>query len=158
MPIALLFSLLLALGFFNGLRTLTPVAVLCWGVHLHWFSLAHTPFAFLASHISLWVFTLLAFAELVADKLPMTPARTRAAGFIGRTVFGAGCAAAMATVAGAPLALGLVAGLVGGVVGMYTGYFARRGLTTQAGLPDFPIALLEDAIAIGGAFFIVSRF
>jgi uncharacterized membrane protein len=31
-------------------------------------------------------------------------------------------------------------------------------LTTRAGLPDLPVALLEDLIAIGGSFFIISRF
>ena len=38
------------------------------------------------------------------------------------------------------------------------GYQARKRLVAATGGKDLPIALLEDAIAIGGAFLIVSRF
>ena len=158
MPLALLISLLFVLGFLNGLRTLTPVAVLCWGAHWHWFGFDHSLFAFLGNPISLWVFTLLAVGELIADKLPKTPARTEPVGIIGRCIFGAGSAAALTTLAGAPLALGIIVGALGALGGTYIGYLARRGLTVQAGIPDLPIALLEDVVAIGGAFFVVSRF
>lgn len=158
MPPALLISLLFVLGFINGLRTLIPVAALCWGAHLHWFSFAHTPFAFLGSAVSLWVFTVLAVGELIGDKLPKTPPRTRVFPFVARVVIGAAAAAALASVAGAPLAIGFSAGAVGALLGTPVGYLVRRALTVRAGISDLPIALLEDAITIGGAFFLVSRF
>jgi uncharacterized membrane protein len=158
MPLPLLVSLIFVLGFANGLRTLTPVAVLCWGAHLHWFSLAHTPFSFLAHPISLIVFTVLAVGELIGDKLPKTPARIAAFPLLGRLVFGAGSGAALAAIGGAALVLGGVMGAVGAVVGAYTGYFVRRALTTRAGLPDLPVALLEDVVAVGASLFVVSRF
>jgi uncharacterized membrane protein len=151
-------SLVFALGFCNGLRTLTPIAVLCWAAHFHWLSLAHTPFAWLGSVISLIVFTVLALGELVGDKLPKTPSRLSPPGLIGRIVFGGGCGAALMIVAGAVWIAGAVLGAIGAVVGAYVGYFVRRMLTSRAGLPDLPIALLEDLIAIGGSFFIISRF
>jgi len=44
------------------------------------------------------------------------------------------------------------------VVGAFAGYHARTGLVRALKVRDLPIALLEDAIAIGGAIFIVSRF
>jgi uncharacterized membrane protein len=158
MPITLMVSLVFALGFCNGLRTLTPIAVLCWAAHFHWLSLAHTPFAWLGSVISLIVFTVLALGELVGDKLPKTPSRLSPPGLIGRIVFGGGCGAALMIVAGAVWIAGAVLGAIGAVVGAYVGYFVRRRLTSRAGLPDLPIALLEDLIAIGGSFFIISRF
>ncbi len=158
MPIALLASLVFVLGLLNGLRTLTPVAVLCWGAHLGWFPLAHTAFAFLAHPVSLIVFSLLAVGELIGDKLPKTPSRVSLFPLIGRGVFGAGCGAALATIAGAALPVGILLGAVGAVVGAYSGFLLRRTLTRPGRLPDFPVALVEDAIAIGGAFFIVSRF
>jgi uncharacterized membrane protein len=49
-------------------------------------------------------------------------------------------------------------GAVGGVVGAFAGYYARTGVVKALKIADLPIALLEDAIAIGGAIFIVSRF
>jgi uncharacterized membrane protein len=158
MPITLMISLVFALGFFNGLRTLTPIAVLCWAAHFHWLSVAHTPFAWLGSIISLIVFTVLAIGELIGDKLPKTPSRLGAPGLIGRIVFGAGCGAALLIVAGASWIAGAALGAIGAVVGAYVGYSVRRMLTTRGGLPDFPIALLEDLIAIGGSFFIITRF
>ena len=147
MPPALLFSLIAVLGFTGGLRTLTPVAVLCWGAHLGWFSLAHTPFFFLAHPVSLLVFTVLALGEYIGDKLPNTPSRVSAFPLIGRSAFGAACGAVLATIAGA---------VPGGFqLGMP---LLRRSLTKGAGLPDLPVALAEDAVAIGGALFVVSRF
>jgi uncharacterized membrane protein len=53
---------------------------------------------------------------------------------------------------------GLVAGVVGAVVGTLGGYEFRVRLVKAAGGKDLPIALLEDVIAIGGAFLIVARF
>ena len=158
MPLPLLASLLFVLGFVNGLRTLTPVAAVCWGAHLHWFSLAHTPFAFLANPISLIIFSVLAVGELIGDKLPKTPSRVTTFPLIGRVVFGAGCGAALATAAGMPLFVGVLSAGIGAVVGAYAGFLLRRALTKQGRLPDFPVALVEDLIAIGGAFFVVSRF
>ena len=158
MPLPLLASLLFVLGFVNGLRTLTPVAVVCWGARLHWYSLAHTSFSFLAHPVSLIVFSILAVGELIGDKLPKTPSRITTLPLIGRIVFGAGCAAALAAVAGAALFTGILMGAAGAVVGAYSGFLLRRALTTRGRLPDLPVALVEDIVAIGGAFFVVSRF
>jgi uncharacterized membrane protein len=60
-------------------------------------------------------------------------------------------------VVASPLPRGVM-GAVGGVVGAFAGYHARTGLVRALKVRDLPIALLEDAIAIGGAIFIVSRF
>jgi uncharacterized membrane protein len=38
------------------------------------------------------------------------------------------------------------------------GYEARTRLVKALRVPDFVIALLEDAIAVGGGLFLVSRF
>ncbi len=171
MPLPLLFSLAFLLGVFNGLRTMTPVAVLCWGAHLGWFSLAHTPFFFLAQPVSLIVFSLLAVGEFVGDKLPKTPARTEFVGLAARVAFAAACGAVLAAVAGlspfgsagqsrfmASWLLSAFAGGVGGFIGTYAGFLLRRALTRSAGLPDFPVALVEDLVAVGGSLFVVSRF
>jgi uncharacterized membrane protein len=54
--------------------------------------------------------------------------------------------------------VGLMAGVIGAIVGTLGGYEFRVRLVKATGGKDLPIALLEDAIAIGGAFLIVSRF
>jgi len=66
------------------------------------------------------------------------------------------CGAALGAPGGA-LVGGLLAGALGGVAGTLAGYEFRSRLVKATGGKDLPIALLEDAIAICGAFWIVSR-
>jgi len=76
---------------------------------------------------------------------------------VARIVVGALCGAAL----GAPvqaLLVGLLAGALGGVAGTLGGYEFRSRLVRATGGKDLPIAILEDAIAICAAFWIVSRF
>ena len=146
------------LGAVAGLRTMMAPALVCWGAHFGWLSLAHTPLAFLASPISLGIFSLLAIGELIGDKLPKTPSRLDVFPLIARSISGALSGAALAATAGATLAVGAVAGIAGALAGAFAGYSVRRALTARAGLPDLPVALLEDLVAIGGGLFIVSRF
>jgi len=70
-------------------------------------------------------------------------------------VTGAFSGAALGAPGGALLG-GLLAAALGGVAGTLAGYEFRRRLVTATGA-DLPIALLEDAIAICAAFWIVSR-
>jgi uncharacterized membrane protein len=60
--------------------------------------------------------------------------------------------------AGGSLAAGLLAGILGAAAGTLGGYEFRARLVRAIGGKDLPIALLEDVIAVGGAFLIVSRF
>jgi uncharacterized membrane protein len=158
MPLTLLLVLVLLLGAIAGLRTMTAPAVVCWGAHVGWLSLSHSPLSFLTSRISLVIFTLLAIGELIGDKLPNTPSRLTVFPLIARIVFGAMTGAALTITAGASLLLGATVGAIGAVVGAFTGYHVRRALTSRVGLPDLPIALLEDLVAIFGGLFLVSRF
>jgi uncharacterized membrane protein len=49
-------------------------------------------------------------------------------------------------------------GVAGAIAGAFTGYEVRKRLVRALKVPDFVIALLEDAVAIGGGLLIVSRF
>jgi uncharacterized membrane protein len=51
--------------------------------------------------------------------------------------------------------LGALLGAVGGVAGAFAGYHYRRRLVAMA--PDLVLALLEDLVAVGGGFLLVSR-
>ena len=145
------------IGVVAGLRSLTAPAVVSWGARLGWLHLENTWLAFLGAPITPYILSLLAIGELIADKLPKTPSRKAPMGFSARIVTGALCGAALGAPSGA-LVGGLLAGVIGAVAGTLGGYEARRRLVRALGAKDFPIALLEDAIAIGGAVWIVSRF
>ena len=66
------FLLAFLLGCVDGLRSLTPPALVCWAAHLGWLHFAGTRLAFIHHRSTLIVFTVLAVAELIADKLPKT--------------------------------------------------------------------------------------
>ena len=146
------------IGVVAGLRALTAPAVLAWAAHKNWLNLHNTPLSFMASTAAVVIFFLLAAGELVADQLPSTPSRTKPPGtdcanprrgtiWRGRRRCGR-----------QSLALGAVLGIAGSLVGTYGGHAARIGLAKTLKAPDFLIAVLEDAVAIGGGLFIVSRF
>ena len=103
-------------------------------------------------------FALLAMVELVADQLPNTPSRTKPPGLIARIVLGGLSGAAVAAAGAQSMAVGAILGAAGGVAGAFGGYQVRMRLVRALQVPDFVIACLEDAVAIGGGFFVVSRF
>jgi uncharacterized membrane protein len=146
------------IGVVGGLRSVTGPAVVAWATNRHWLTLHNSLLAFMGSTPAVAVFTVLALGELVADKLPSTPSRTGVPGLIGRGVLG-GLSGACVAVAGAQsVALGAVLGAAGGIAGAFAGYEVRARLVRALKVPDFIVALLEDAVAIGGGLLIVSRF
>jgi uncharacterized membrane protein len=154
---AIILLLALLIGVVAGLRSLTAPAVVAWAAApavLAWIDLSHTWASWLGNTITVVILTVLAVGELVADKLPKTPARTSPPGFGARIVMGG--------LAGAALGAwphwtftSLGAGVIGAVLGTLGGYQARKWLAARAGR-DLPVALLEDAVAILGGFAIVA--
>jgi uncharacterized membrane protein len=141
-------SLAFLMGIVAGLRSMTPPAAVAWCARLGWLHLEGTPLAFLGSTAAAYVLTGFMLAELVADKLPRTPSRTRPGPFLARLVTGG--------LAGSSLALGALLGALGAVAGTLGGYKARTGLVRALRVPDYVIALAEDAVAVGGAYLILA--
>jgi uncharacterized membrane protein len=146
-----------AIGIVSGMRSLTAPAVAAWAAHRNWLNLAGTRLAFMGSTAAVALLTVLAIAELITDKLPSTPSRTAPVGLIARFFCGALAGACVGVSAGQSPAPGAILGAAGGIAGAFAGYQWRTGLVKALNVPDIAIALLEDAIAIGAALFIVSR-
>jgi uncharacterized membrane protein len=144
------------LGVVAGLRSVTAPAIVSWAARLGALHLEGTPLAFLAVSWVPYVLTGLMLGELVADKLPRTPARTEPGPFIGRILTGGLSGAGLAAGAGQSLVAGVLAGALGAVAGTLGGYRARTGLVRALGWPDYVVALIEDVVAIGGAIAMVS--
>jgi uncharacterized membrane protein len=151
----MLYLLAFLIGVVAGLRAMTAPAVVCWAARLGGLNLEGTPLAFLGASVTPWIFTLAALGELVNDKLPKTGSRKAPPAFLARIVMGALSGAAVGA-AGHALAAGLVLGAVGAVAGTLGGYEFRARLARAAG-KDLPIALLEDAITILLAFWVVRQ-
>ena len=154
--VILLFAFLI--GCVCGLRSMTAPAVVAWGAHLGWLHLQGSQLAFFANKISLVVFSLFAVGELIADKLPFIPRQdaaraTRRPHRLRRNVRSS---LVHFRFRASPL-LGAILGGLGGVAGDL-----RRLLlppVPEPGrLPDLLLALLEDVVAVGGGFLLVSHF
>lgn len=144
------------IGLVTGLRSLTPIAATSWAAHLGRLKLTRG-LAWVGATAAVAIFTILAVAELVADKLPNTPSRTAPPGLIARIVMGALTGACLACAGGQRPILGAAVGVVGALVGTYGGYRARTRLVKALGTPDFVVALLEDLVTIGASIWLVSR-
>jgi uncharacterized membrane protein len=155
-PVVLLLAFLI--GVACGLRSLAAPAVVAWAAHRGWIHLSGTPLHFMGSSAAVVLFSLFAVVEIVADKLASAHSRTKPAGLIARIVLGALCGACIAVSGAQSIAFGALLGAAGGIAGAFGGYEARTRLVKALMVPDFVIAILEDALAIGGGFFLVSRF
>lgn len=150
-----LLVLAIGIGIVAGLRAMTAPALVSWAAHLGWIHLQGTPLAFMGSAAAVGVFSLAAIGEYVNDKLPKTPARTAPPPFIVRIIMGGFTAACLYASVGQSLILGALFGAVGAVIGTLGGYQARTRLVRALKLKDIFIAIPEDLIAIGLAYFTV---
>ena len=153
----LVLLLALGIGIIAGLRALTAPATVSWAAYLHWIQLSGSHLSFMSSVITVVIFTLAAIAEIVNDKLPKTPPRTALPSLVIRMVLGAFAAATLTVGVGGSIEMGALLGLIGAVIGTYAGYYVRTGVVKALHSPDWPIALVEDAIAICGGLFLASR-
>ena len=135
---------------------MTAPTFVAWAARLGRLRLDGTVLSFLGLPVTSWVFTALALGELVADKLPNTPSRTRPGPFVARLVSGAMSGGAITAGTGGSLAAGAGLGAIGAVVGALGGYNARVRLVPALKVPDTVVALLEDLVAVGGALLIVA--
>ena len=145
------------IGFAAGLRALTPPAVVAWAAHLGWLNLSSSPLAFMGSIITVIIFSLLALFELFADLQPSTGKRTAPVPLVARILMGGLCGACLCAANNQSLIIGTILGAIGGVIGAFAGYEIRRRLVAALNIKDLFIALLEDGVTIGLAFFFTTR-
>ena len=149
-----LYVFALLIGVVAGLRAMTAPAAVAWAARLGWLPLAGWPLAWLGGLVPALILTALAALELVGDQLPQTPSRKVPVQFITRILTGAFSGGALMMPSGHGLR-GAARGAVGAVIGTRGGAEARGRLAARFG-KDRPAALIEDAVAIGGALLIVA--
>ena len=154
MGLVLLYGFLL--GCVTGLRSMSGPALVCWGIHLGWLTVAGSPLAFLANPVLLAVFSLLAAGELVGDKLPQIPNRVAPGPLVARMVLGGMSGWVLALSGHASTVAGVAIAVAGAVAGAFAGFYVRRAITRR-GVKDFLVALVEDVIAVGSGLFVISR-
>lgn len=137
------------LGGLTGLRTMTPMAILCWfsyaghlAIHRSW------PF-WTAKLVTAVIFTVLAAGELIGDKLPSCPDRTSPGALGARVIFGGLVGAICATGLHGSALEGILLGSLSAIAGTFLGFHIRKHLVQVNGFKDLYVALVEDALAIG---------
>ena len=142
------------IGVVAGLRTMMAPAAVAWAARAGWLALGGSSLGWLGGSVAPLVLSALALGELVTDQLPTTPSRKVPVQFGARLLSGALSGVAIGLPGGAPW-LGGLAGMLGAVVGTLGGAAMRARLAAAFG-SDRPAALLEDVIAIGGAWLILA--
>ena len=141
------------LGLVTGMRTFTPMAVLCWFAYTGHLSVDGTWASWTAKLLTAIIFTVLALGEYIGDKLPKTPNRTAPGPLIARFLFGGLIGAIVAVSLDGSDIEGIILGILGVAVGAYGGFLIRREIVARLGCKDWPVALVEDVSAIIGAVF-----
>jgi uncharacterized membrane protein len=141
-----------AVGALAGLRAFTPPAVLSHAVRRN-VLLRRSPLKLLATARLSKGLTSMAAGELVTDKLPFTPSRLKSGPLAARMASGAVCGTALCISARESVGKGAALGAVGALAGALAGYHLRQRLDRE--MPDFTVALVEDAIAVGGSIAVV---
>jgi uncharacterized membrane protein len=101
------------------------------------------------------VFSVLAVGELVTDKLPGTPNRTKPLSLAIRAVMGGVSAGALCASKKKLIPAGVAIGAGAAIAGAFAGYETRRRLREKLRVSDKVIAIAEDAVAVGGGFLLV---
>jgi uncharacterized membrane protein len=152
-----LLALAFGIGVVAGLRTLAAPAAVAWAAHLGWVHLQDSLLGFMASTWTVILFSALAVFELVGDLLPTTPNRTAPAPLAARILSGGFCGACVCASANQSLIIGAALGAAGAVAGAFGGFELRKRLVAGLNVKDMFIAIPEDLIAIGLAWFLVTR-
>ena len=149
----MLYLLALLIGVIAGLRAMTAPAAISFAAHAGLLDLSGSFLAFLGYQWTAWILLVVAIGELITDKLPSTPSRKIPVQFGTRILMGAATGGAIGVAVGS-LWVGAIIGAVGAVIGTLGGAAVRGKLAAAFG-KDLPAALIEDAVAIGGAVLLV---
>ena len=139
------------LGGLTGMRTMTPMAVLCWFAYIGHLPVHHDWAFWTTRLVTVIIFSVLALGELIGDKLPRTPNRTAPGPLIARIVFGGLVGAIAATGLHGSAIEGIFLGAVSALAGAFLGFHIRQHLVKVNGFNDLHVALVEDILVIGGS-------
>lgn len=145
------FAKAIGLAIIAGMRSMAAPALVS-----HHFSrrqlqeIAPTPFRVLGSPKTAAALKALALGEMVADKLPMIPARISPGPLAARAISGALCGASICAAGRKQIGLGALAGSIAAVGSAYAFYHLRRKAGEETKAPDALLGLTEDAIVVLG--------
>jgi uncharacterized membrane protein len=140
----------LGLGVLAGMRsTAAPAIVSHILSHHHSPKLAHSPLSFMQSQNVATALKVMAVGELVADKLPLTPNRTKPIAIVARCLSGALSGAVIYKAANSNVAAGALLCGSAAFAATFGSFFLRKSVVNKSRLMDPLIGAIEDALVIG---------
>lgn len=98
------------------------------------------------------IFGLAAAGEMIVDKLPFLPNRTDPPALISRTLSGALSGVALSAARHERREVGAVLGGLAAALSSFVMLYLRKTAARSTGLPDLPVAAVEDAIILAAYF------
>jgi len=140
----------IGIGTLAGMRTSSAPAVTSQILsHHHSKRLEKSPLNFMQSKIVANTLTVLSLSEVVMDKLPSTPNRTRPAGVIFRGLSGALAGASIYKSSGNNVLVGSLLGAATAVASTYLSFIVRKSAGKRTSIIDPILGGIEDALVIG---------
>ena len=139
---------ILALGAISGLRSASGPAFVSRAASRGDMQLGGTPLAFLGSPLLSKALSAAQLGEMIGDKLPVAPGRTRLMPLLGRAASGGLAGAAAAISEDRHAATGILLGSSAAVVAAFGGEALRAIVGKQTGLPDPAVAVAEDVVVL----------
>jgi uncharacterized membrane protein len=143
-----------AIGVVSGMRALLPAAILAQMVRKTTLELDDSPIAKIGRPTTATAIALLAIGELIGDKLPSTPDRTKPVALVPRILSGALCGAVLCASKKRSPIVGALAGALGATGGTFAAYHLRKLIAESTELPNPAAGAIEDGIAVGLAILI----
>jgi uncharacterized membrane protein len=137
------------MGAVAGMRSLSSPAIVSQFARSGLLPVRNSRIAFLDRPATSKAVAIAAAAELIADKLPFTPKRTKTPSLIFRAVSGGFSGAAICSAKKRSVIAGILIGAAGAVGAAYGLYELRRWAGKRLDVPDPVIALAEDALVAG---------
>lgn len=138
------------IGTLAGMRTSSaPVIASQILSHHHSKRLESSPLNFMQSKTVANVLTVLSVGELIVDKLPSTPNRTKPAGIIFRGLSGALAGASIYKASGNNVLTGTLIGAASAVASTYISLLLRKSIVKNTSIIDPIIGAIEDAMVVG---------
>lgn len=145
------------LGIIAGLRSMSAPALITRVARKGHLAARGSKLEFLNSTGALSGAVLLAAGEIIADKLPKTPARIQPGPLTARAVSGALCGAVLCSARKKSPWQGALYGALGAVGAAYAAYHLRHALKENLHVPDAVVAVAEDAIVAGSGLLVAAH-
>ena len=144
------------MGAVAGMRSMSSPAIISQLARAGLLPSGNSKLDFLDKPVTAKALTIAAVGELVADKLPFLPKRTKAPSLIWRAIAGTFAGAAICSSKHRPIGTGAALGAAAAVGASYGFQELRRMASEQFHLPDAAVAVAEDLL-VGGLGALVAQ-